>query len=101
MKLPFIETKIDKYTFIREFSNDVDEMDLVWHEDPENRVIEVIEGNGWKFQYDDQLPFEMIDGIEYNLNGVVQYMNVLNNGIKISTQIMIIEYSKLMSLNNL
>ena len=64
MKLPFIETKIDKYTFIREFSNDVDEMDLVWHEDPENRVIKVIEGNGWKFQYDDQLPFEMIDGID-------------------------------------
>ena len=65
MELPFIETKIDKYTFIREFSNDVDEMDLVWHEDPENRRIEVIEGNGWKFQYDDQLPFEMIDGIEF------------------------------------
>ena len=67
MELPFIETKIDKYTFIREFSNDVDEMDLVWHEDPENRVIEVIEGNGWKFQYDDQLPFEMIDGIEFTI----------------------------------
>ena len=67
MDLPFIETKIDKYTFIREFSNDVDEMDLVWHEDPENRVIEVIEGNGWKFQYDDQLPFEMIDGIEFTI----------------------------------
>ena len=67
MELPFIETKIDKYTFIREFSNDVDEMDLVWHEDPENRVIEVIEGNGWKFQYDDQLPFEMIDGVEFTI----------------------------------
>ena len=67
MKLPFIETKIDKYTFIREFSNDVNEMDLVWHEDPENRVIEVIEGNGWKFQYDDQLPFEMIDGVEFTI----------------------------------
>ena len=67
MELPFIETKIDKYTFIREFSNDVDEMDLVWHEDPENRVIEVMEGNGWKFQYDDQLPFEMIDGVEFTI----------------------------------
>ena len=67
MKLPFIETKIDKYTFIREFSNDVDEMDLVWHEDPENRVIEVIEGNGWKFHYDAQLPFEMIDGVEFTI----------------------------------
>jgi hypothetical protein len=66
-ELPFIETKIDKYTFIREFSNDVDEMNLVWHEDPENRVIEVIEGNGWKFQYDDQLPFEMIDGVEFTI----------------------------------
>ena len=67
MELPFIETKIDKYTFIREFSNDVDEMDLVWNEDPENRLIEFIEGNGWKFQYDDQLPFEMIDGVEFTI----------------------------------
>jgi len=62
MKRPFTEKQIDKFVYIRVFSEDVDEMDLVWHSDPENRNIEVIEGNGWKFQYDDQLPFEMVDG---------------------------------------
>ena len=67
MELPFIETKIDNYTFIREFSNDVDEMDLVWHEDPENRRIEVIEGNGWKFQFDEELPIEMTDGLNISI----------------------------------
>ena len=67
MNFPFEEEKIDEYNFIRTFPADVDEMDLVWHEDPENRVIEVIEGNGWKFQYDDQLPFEMIDGVEFTI----------------------------------
>jgi hypothetical protein len=42
---------------IREFSADVNPMELIWHTDQEDRVIEVltgnmeISGNGWKFQY--------------------------------------------------
>ena len=64
MDFPFEEEKIDKYNFIRTFPADVDEMDLIWHADKENRIITVLEGNGWKFQFDEQLPFEMIDGID-------------------------------------
>ena len=41
---------------IREFSKDVNEMDLVWHQDKEDRKIEVLEGKGWKFQKDNELP---------------------------------------------
>ena len=39
MDFPFIEEQIHDYNFIRTFPKDVDEMDLVWHEDPENRVM--------------------------------------------------------------
>ena len=84
MKLPFVETKLNKYTFIREFSNDVDEMDLVWHEDPENRRIEVIEGNGWKFQFDEELPIEMAEGKSISiLKGVVHRVIKGNGPLKI------------------
>ena len=64
MNFPFEEQQISKFKSIRTFSKDVNEMDLIWHADKENRVINILEGNGWKFQFDEQLPFEMIDGID-------------------------------------
>ena len=64
MKFPFKEKQLNSYLFLREFSADVDEMDLIWHTDREDRIVHVIEGNKWKFQFDEQLPFEMIDGID-------------------------------------
>ena len=59
MDFPFEEEQIDDYNFIRTFSKDVDEMDLIWHADKENRIITVLEGNGWKFQFDEELPIKM------------------------------------------
>ena len=63
--LPFEEEKIKDNIFIRTVSVDVDEMDLIWHTDKENRFIKVLEGNGWQFQYDEELPFEMTDGLGF------------------------------------
>jgi len=48
---------------IRTFSKDVNTMDLIWHMDNEDRNIEVLEGKGWKFQRDDELPLELTEGI--------------------------------------
>ena len=63
--LPFEEEQISDNIFIRTFSADIDEMDLIWHTDKENRFIKVLEGNGWQFQYDEELPFEMTDGLGF------------------------------------
>lgn len=52
---------------IREFSANVDPMSLIWHEDQEDRTIEVIEGNGWKFQFDEELPFELTENISFDI----------------------------------
>ena len=67
MDFPFEEEKIDQYNFIRTFPADVDEMDLIWHADKENRIITVLEGNGWKFQFDEELPIEMTEGISISI----------------------------------
>ena len=67
MDFPFKEEKIDQYNFIRTFPADVDEMDLIWHADRENRVIKVLEGNGWKFQFDEELPIEMTEGLSISI----------------------------------
>ena len=48
---------------IRTFSKDVNPKDLIWHMDDEDRNIEVLEGKGWKFQRDNELPLALVEGI--------------------------------------
>jgi quercetin dioxygenase-like cupin family protein len=47
---------------IRTFSKDVDPMELVWHQDDEDRTIEILEGKGWCIQRDNMLPRAMKKG---------------------------------------
>jgi quercetin dioxygenase-like cupin family protein len=47
---------------IRTFSKDVDPMELVWHQDKEDRHIEVLDGKGWSIQMDNQLPLALSKG---------------------------------------
>ena len=47
---------------IRIFSEEVDPSNLVWHSDKENRRITILNGNGWSFQRDNELPMELSIG---------------------------------------
>ena len=57
--LPFQETKIGDNTFIREFSQDTDSGEMMWHRDRENRIIECIGETDWGIQLDNQLPIKI------------------------------------------
>ena len=46
----------------RVFSNKVNKLELVWHQDAEDRDIEILEGKGWKMQFDNELPFDLVKG---------------------------------------
>jgi hypothetical protein len=46
-------TEIKKY---RLFKEEVDESELMWHQDEWDREILVIDGKNWKIQFDDELP---------------------------------------------
>ncbi len=59
MILPFKETKIDDNTFIREFSQDTDSGEMMWHRDREDRIIESIGETDWGIQLDNQLPIKI------------------------------------------
>jgi hypothetical protein len=52
-----IETT-DKY-IIREFNENIDPIELMWHRDDENRTVEIIGKTDWKLQLDNQLPTSM------------------------------------------
>ena len=67
MDFPFVEKKVGDRLFLREFREDVDSQELVWHQDREDRVIKVVESAGWKLQMDNELPVLLEEGTIYNI----------------------------------
>lgn len=55
---------------IREFSEEVSSKELVWHRDEKDRTVEVLEGKGWKFQYDNELPFDIEVGDTFTIEAM-------------------------------
>ena len=55
MELPFIE-KIENEFHIRTFKSDLNETELKWHFDEEDRIVICEEDTDWLFQMDNQLP---------------------------------------------
>jgi hypothetical protein len=41
---------------IRTFSQNINEEELVWHKDREDRIIDPVYPTDWMFQFDNQLP---------------------------------------------
>ena len=54
-EFPFKETK-NRDHLTRIFESNVDEMELVWHRDKEDRLVESIEQTDWMIQIDGELP---------------------------------------------
>jgi hypothetical protein len=52
-----IETT-DKY-IIREFNENIDPIELMWHRDSTDRTVEIIGETDWKIQLDNQLPISL------------------------------------------
>lgn len=52
---------------LRVFSEEVNSDELVWHRDKEDRLIEVVSGEEWMFQFDNELPFEMKPGMVFDI----------------------------------
>jgi hypothetical protein len=48
----------DKY-IIREFNENIDPIELMWHRDNEDRIVEIVGKTDWKLQLDNQLPTSM------------------------------------------
>ena len=47
---------------IRTFKKDVQDDELVWHRDREDREVRIVKGNGWQFQKEDHLPILLQEG---------------------------------------
>ena len=83
--LPFKETKISDNTFIREFSQDTESGEMMWHRDRESRIIESIGDTDWMIQLDDELPKKII-GEVYIPMGIYHRLIKGSGDLKIKLQ---------------
>ena len=73
-------------TFIRTFSENVNEEELIWHRDKKNREIKVMDGIGWFLKYDNQLPIQMIIGKTYYIKAE-EYHRILRGKNNLTLEI--------------
>jgi len=60
---PYTDIEVtDKY-IIREFNENIDPIELLWHRDLENRTIEILEETNWKIQLENHLPTSLKERI--------------------------------------
>lgn len=52
---------------IRTFNVADDQAEFVWHKDKEDRLVEVISGNGWQFQPENCLPLLLEPGVRFKI----------------------------------
>ena len=64
---PYKDIEIGENYVIREFDENIDPIELMWHRDNEDRVVEVLNTTDWKFQYDNQLPIPLKENVSLKI----------------------------------
>ena len=53
---PYIDLENNDFYIIREFNENIDPVELLWHRDDENRTLEIVGKTDWKLQLENSLP---------------------------------------------
>jgi hypothetical protein len=62
---PYTDIEVtDKY-IIREFNENIDPIELMWHRDDESRTIEILEDTNWQLQLENCLPTSLKESYIY------------------------------------
>lgn len=60
---PYTDIETTDTYIIREFNENVDPIEMMWHMDAEDRTIEILEDTNWYIQLDDNLPTSLKEHI--------------------------------------
>ena len=72
---------------IRVFSENTESDDLKWHRDREDRLVTVLEGQGWEIQMDNELPKSLTKGQKYIIPEGVYHRIIKGQGnLKVSIE---------------
>jgi hypothetical protein len=80
MSFPFTETKIKHDLFLREFKSNLEQEELIWHMDKEDRIIEIIKSDNWYIQMDNKLPKPLIEGEKYKIDRMTYHRLIKGKG---------------------
>jgi hypothetical protein len=58
-KKPYKDLEVTNEYIIREFDENIDPIELKWHRDNEDRIVEIVGNTDWKVQLENQLPVSM------------------------------------------
>ena len=53
---PYTDIEVTDSYIIREFNENIDPIELLWHRDDEDRTIEILGKTNWGIQLDNELP---------------------------------------------
>lgn len=60
---PYTDDFITENCWIRTFDPSITESEeYIWHRDYNDREVVVLSGEGWKFQFDNEIPFDINKG---------------------------------------
>ena len=63
MEKPYIDLEVTDEYIIREFNENIDPIELLWHRDNEDRTVEILGETDWKIQLDNNLPTSLNESI--------------------------------------
>ena len=79
-EFPFIQTKLSENKALRTFNESVNNAELIWHMDREDRLITVLESDSWKLQMDNSLPVELKKGKTYFIPKMTYHRVIKGSG---------------------
>ena len=60
---PYIDLEVTDNYILRQFNESIDPIELLWHRDDEDRVVEIIGETDWSLQLDNSLPSSLQERI--------------------------------------
>lgn len=64
---PYSEFPIAENEKLRLFKLDVNDEELSWHLDEKDREVEILDGDDWKLQFENELPIELNKGFNIRI----------------------------------
>ena len=84
---PYVDIVLSDTKILRTFDGDADRLDFVWHRDVSDRVVEVISGNRWQLQIDNELPVMLEEGNTYRIPAMQYHRLIKGDGeLKIAVE---------------
>lgn len=61
---PYIDLEVTNDYILREFDENISPLELLWHRDDEDRIVEIIGYTNWKIQLENNIPHSLNSPIE-------------------------------------